>query len=156
MESIERLEAIEDIHQLKARYFRCLDEKDWDGFGAVFADDAAMDISGEKADDAGDIGNIGDGLIVGRAAIVELVSSALEGVTTVHHGHTPEITVTDENSASGIWAMEDHLWWPEDSPLRTLHGYGHYHERYRRSDGVWQIASTLLTRLRTDFEMDEP
>jgi SnoaL-like domain len=41
----EQLLAIEAIKQLKARYFRCLDTKDWAGFLAVFAPDAVIDAS---------------------------------------------------------------------------------------------------------------
>jgi hypothetical protein len=48
--------------------------------------------------------------------------------------------------------MEDHLWWPEGSPIRTIHGCDHYHENYEKVDGRWLITSTTLTRLRTDVE----
>ena len=34
MDTVERLDAIEAIKQLKARYFRCMDTKDWDGLRA--------------------------------------------------------------------------------------------------------------------------
>ena len=44
MDTVERLEAIEEIKQLKARYFRCMDTKDWHGFTTVFAPDARMDV----------------------------------------------------------------------------------------------------------------
>ena len=37
MATHEELDAIEEIKSLKARYFRCMDTKDWDGFQAVFA-----------------------------------------------------------------------------------------------------------------------
>ena len=50
MDAIERLDAVEQIKQLKARYFRCMDTKDWDGFAAVFGPDAVMDMSGEMRD----------------------------------------------------------------------------------------------------------
>ncbi len=46
--------------------------------------------------------------------------------------------------------MEDHLWWPEGSPISRMHGYGHYDETYENVDGRWLITSTTLTRLRTD------
>ncbi len=39
--------AIEEIKALKARYFRCMDTKDWDGFAALFTIDASLDVSGE-------------------------------------------------------------------------------------------------------------
>jgi hypothetical protein len=68
----------------------------------------------------------------------------------------PEITLTSDTTATGIWAMEDHLWWPEGSPIRHLHGYGHYHESYEKdADGEWRIKELTLTRLRTDVELAE-
>jgi hypothetical protein len=47
--------------------------------------------------------------------------------------------------------MEDKLRWPDGAPLATMHGYGHYHDRYEKVDGRWRITSTTLTRLRVDF-----
>ena len=145
LDTVERLEAIEEIKQLKARYFRCMDTKDWDGFTAVFAPDARMDVSEEVSD--------GSGVTTGSREITAFVRGSIETVTTVHHGHTPEIDVTSPTNATGVWAMEDHLWWPEGSPIATMHGYGHYHETYEKVDGQWRIKSTTLTRLRTDVQM---
>ena len=148
MDTVERLEAIEEIKQLKARYFRCMDMKDWDGFTTVFALDARMDVSGELSGDVG-----GErGVTTGNREIAAFVRGSIDDVTTVHHGHTPEIDVTSPTNASGIWAMEDHLWWPEGSPIATMHGYGHYHETYEKVEGRWRITSTTLTRLRRDVQ----
>jgi len=44
MTDIERFLAIEEIIQLKARYFRCTDTKDWAGFAAVFAKDVTVGL----------------------------------------------------------------------------------------------------------------
>jgi SnoaL-like domain len=145
---VERLEAIEEIKQLKARYFRCMDTKDWDGFASVFAPDARMDVTGEFSDDAADR----RGVTTGNREIAAFVRASIDEVATVHHAHTPEIDVTSSTSATGIWAMEDHLWWPEGSPISKMHGYGHYHETYEKLDGRWLITSTTLTRLRTDVQ----
>ena len=145
VDTVERLEAIEEIKQLKARYFRCMDTKDWDGFTMVFAPDARMDVSGEVSG--------GSGVTTGSREIAAFVRGSIDAVTTVHHGHTPEIDVTSPTNATGVWAMEDHLWWPEGSPITTMHGYGHYYEAYEKVDGQWRIKSTTLTRLRTDVQM---
>ena len=67
----------------------------------------------------------------------------LEGGTTVHHCHTPEITLTSPTTASGIWAMEDLLFFPDGN---RLHGAGHYHETYEKRDDRWLITSLHLTR----------
>ena len=31
-----------------------------------------------------------------------------------------------------------------------LHGFGHYHEDYEKSERGWRIKTSLLTRLRMD------
>lgn len=146
MTDSERLAAIEEIKQLKAKYFRCMDTKDWDGFASVFADDAVMDMSSEMRDGTTE----GDGITAGAQAIAAFVRGAVGNVITVHHGHMPEIHLTSGTTATGIWAMEDKLWWPDGSPLRHMHGYGHYHERYVRTPDGWRIAHLTLTRLRVD------
>ena len=45
MATHDELDAIEQIKKLKARYFRCMDTKDWDGFQNVFTADATMDTT---------------------------------------------------------------------------------------------------------------
>lgn len=44
--------------------------------------------------------------------------------------------------------MEDELWWTNGENEEHLHGYGHYHEKYRRVDGTWLISYRNLARLR--------
>lgn len=39
------MDDIEAIKQLKARYFRTLDTKDWDGLRRAFVDEAVVDIT---------------------------------------------------------------------------------------------------------------
>jgi len=139
-ELLQRLVDIEEIKRLKARYFRALDTKDWDMFGQVFAIDAHMEVpeGGLSVD--------------GREAVVQSVSSALDGVTTVHHGHMPEIEITGPDTARGIWAMFDYVDFPavEGRDRFAFQGYGHYTEDYIREDGTWRIARLELSRLRVD------
>jgi hypothetical protein len=144
MDAAEQLLAMEDIKQLKARYFRCMDTKDWDGFAAVFAPNAVLDVTGETGTD--------EGIVRGNDLIAEYVRGHVDPVTTVHHGHMPEIEVTSPTTATGIWSMEDMLRWPEGAPITEMHGYGHYHETYEKIDGQWRIASCKLTRLRVDAD----
>lgn len=146
MNELERLTIIDAIQQLKARYFRTLDCKDWSGYEAVFTPDLVADMrdANGQRDEAQ--------LIHGAARFVADLAPMLQDVVTVHHGHTPEIDVLSENEATGIWAMEDKLWPGPDSPLpfRYMHGYGHYHERYRFREGVWRISEIRLTRLHVE------
>jgi SnoaL-like domain len=128
---------IEAIRQLKARYFRTMDTKDWDGMRQVFTDGVVMDTS-----------EAGGSLITGADEFMAFLSETLAEVVTVHHGHMPEIDVTGPTTATGIWALQDLLIWPNG--LRLL-GFGHYHETYEKVGGDWRIASSKLTRLHMDF-----
>lgn len=127
---------IEAIKQLKARYFRLMDCKQWDELAACFCRDIRADY--------GEYG----GVVEGREALAASMRHELAEAVTVHHGHMPEITLIDADTATGIWAMEDRV----QRPDLTLHGFGHYHERYRREDGAWRIADLRLTRLRLDVQ----
>ncbi|MGZ4705292.1 MAG: nuclear transport factor 2 family protein [Acidimicrobiales bacterium] len=137
---VQRLADIEAIKQLKARYFRLMDTKRWDDWGLVFATDVVMEVP--EADMVNH----------GRAEVVQIVSSALEGARTVHHGHMPEIEITGTDTARGTWAMFDYVEWSAgaDGARVGLTGYGHYLEDYVREDGEWRIARTRLERLRVD------
>ncbi len=134
-------EDVEAIKRLKARYFRTMDTKDWEGMAEVFAEDVEIDMTGE-----------GGGITHGVAEFMPYLRDNIETVTTVHHGHMPEIELTSPTTATGIWAMEDELWWPEGGGMRHLHGYGHYHETYEKTPAGWRITSLTLTRLRRDID----
>ena len=149
MNELERLDAIESIRQLKARYYRCLDTKDWAGLETVFAPDVYADMR-EAVEDYDPAATI-----TGAHSFAQSIKNAVEGLDTVHHGHTPEIEITSPTAARGIWAMEDKLWKQKNStstlPFDFLHGYGHYHETYEKVSGHWLIKTTKLTRLRVDL-----
>src|SRR5690242_2675584 len=127
---------IEAIKQLKARYFRTMDTKDWAGMREVFTDDVVVDTS-----------EAGGNVVTGGDEFMTFLEGVIGDVVTVHHGHMPEIELTSPTTATGIWSMEDMLRWPDGS---ELHGYGHYHETYEKTGGSWRIRSTKLTRLRLD------
>lgn len=112
------------IQLLKGRYFRLLDTKEWDALGNLFTDDVVVDLGPA-------------GTYTGNTAFVDFVRQALEGVTTVHHGHTPEIELTSADEATGIWAIAEVIVRPDGR--RTA--YARDHETYRRVDGEWRIAS---------------
>lgn len=127
------------IANLKARYCRLLDTKDWAGFADLFTEDFILDATAS-----------GGPRIEGRAAAVASVRKSIEAAQTVHHVHTPEIEIQG-NEARAIWAMQDRLIWPDG---RILNGAGHYHELYIRAQGAWTIAACRLTRLA--IEMTPP
>jgi hypothetical protein len=126
----------EAIRQLKARYFRFMDEKQWDAWRELFTEDAVLQASPDPNE-----------RFVGADEIVARVRGHLDGAVTVHHGHMPEIEI-DGDRATGIWAMEDYVELPE----LVLRGWGHYHDVYVCQDGVWRIRESRLTRLRLELK----
>ena len=124
---------IEAIKSLKAKYFRSMDTKDWVALSECFTDDLLADI------------REGPGMLVeGRENYMSQISEILKDASTVHHGHMPEIRIADEENATGIWAMEDIV----KLPGLFIHGWGHYHEAYRKEGSEWRICRIKLTRLR--------
>jgi hypothetical protein len=130
------------IQALKARYFRLMDTKQWTEWRTLFTDDmcffhdrtvlpSSTEPQARSADE-----------------FVASVQAMLASAVTVHHGHMPEIEMTGDRTAAGIWAMFDRVEGTNDG--RSFEGHGHYHERYERSDdGRWRIKELRLTRLRT-------
>ncbi|WP_395307399.1 nuclear transport factor 2 family protein [Mycobacterium sp. AMU20-3851] len=137
----DREETREAIRQLKARYCRLLDTKDYEAWKKVFAPDVVV-----KLDMAISVGGA-DGQTApplnGLEEFLPVVLGGVEHAQTKHHVHTPEITLTSDTTASAIWAMEDLLLFPDGS---ELFGAGHYHETYENRDGDWVITSLHLTR----------
>ena len=131
------IDDIEAIRRLKARYFRTMDTKDWAGMRQVFTDDVVIDTS-----------EAGGERVEGADAFMAFLQEALSGATTVHQGHMPEIDLTSDTTATGIWALNDIVIWPGGM---RLDGYGHYHETYEKAGGEWRIKRSKLTRLHVDF-----
>lgn len=129
---------IEAIKQLKARYCRLLDTKDWGEWRNLFTDDFVSDTrqSGGK-------------IISGADEFVAFLQRTLgkPSQPTVHQVHAPEIELTSPSTATGIWALNDVV---RLAPGVNLQGYGHYHETYEKTDGQWRIKTSTLTRLRED------
>lgn len=127
------------IANLKARYCRLLDGKDWAGYAALFTADVVFDATAS-----------GGPVMEGREAVVARIRASIDSAVTVHQVHSPEIAV-DGDCAIAIWAMQDRLRWPDG---RALDGAGHYHERYVRTATSWKIAHSRLTRLFVDIRQD--
>jgi ketosteroid isomerase-like protein len=135
------VEDVEAIRRLKARYFRTMDTKDWDEMRQVFTDDVVIDTS-----------EAGGGIVRGADEFMTFLQEALGGAVTVHQGHMPEIDIISETTATGIWALNDIVIWPNGM---RLDAYGHYHETYEKGANGWRIKSSTLTRLHTDFVTPE-
>src|SRR5262245_12526658 len=150
MSAADKLLAIEEIKQLKARYFRYVDTKDWEGYKSVFAPDITF-TWGERNE-----------VRHGPEGKLQLIrdTGLYDRMRSVHHGFMPEIEILSPTTAKGIWAMEDLVWYPAGlepksktellKPGESMHGYGHYYETYTKINGHWLIQSQDLKRLRVD------
>jgi SnoaL-like domain len=132
----DELAALRGIEQLKYRYLRLLDLKEWDGFAAVFEPGATADY--------------GESLrFTGVEEIVAFMRDSLgPDIITVHQVHQPEITLhaDDITTASGLWSLADRVIVPEHRVL--IEGAAVYHDEYRcGSDGAWRITHTGYERI---------
>jgi SnoaL-like domain len=135
--NIDQLGEIEEIKQLKARYFRLVDEKKWADWRNVFTDDFH-----------GWLGDVPDEQLNSPDEFITFIRRAIGEAVTIHHGHMPEIEITGPGTARGIWAMYDYVKFTGPGGVLELTGYGHYHEEYRKgADNRWRISSLRLTRI---------
>ena len=132
---------LEAIRQLKARYCRFLDTKDLEGWRGVFTTDVVVSLDMAVSTAGADPKTAPP--LEGVDNFVPMVMGSLENAATMHHCHTPEITLTSASTATRIWAMED---WIIFGDGHELHGAGHYHETYEKRDGSWRIKTLHLTR----------
>ena len=142
-----KAEQVEDyfaICEVKARYCRFLDTKEWESWGDLFTDDIELDTRPS-----------GGTLTNGRDEMLRVVRAAIGDAKTAHQVHSPEMQINGD-SAQVTWAMQDRVLWPADKAAQMgnagLTGYGHYHERYVRRGGRWRIAAQMLTRLHMDVQ----
>jgi hypothetical protein len=145
MNDVERLAAIEEIKQVKAKYFYGLDHKDWDLWRReVWAPDGRLEVPEFREEP-----------FTPLETVIAYVSESTGDQVSVHHGHMPIIEITSDTTAKGIWAMEDRLYRSKEAPLHDgsihLHGFGHYRETYVKLDIGWRIQSSRLTRLRVEM-----
>jgi hypothetical protein len=144
-EHIERLLAIEEIKQVKAKYFWGLDHKDWELWRReVWAPDGELHVPEFRPEP-----------FVGWDAVIAYVSESVGDQVSVHHGHMPIIDFISHDEAKVIWAMEDRLYRTREFPLYDgstyLHGWGHYRETYVKRPEGWRLRTSQLTRLRVEM-----
>ena len=141
----EQQDDLEAIRQLKARYFRLMDTKQWESWSESFTSDVSALYEGApraNVDQAQEIE------IEGRDALLEGVKGLLTDALSIHQGYMPEIQLTSATTATGIWSMFDDV----RLPTCNFKGWGHYHDEYVKEDGQWKLKRTHLTRLHIEEE----
>ena len=127
---VSPVDDLEQIRQLKYRYLRTLDTKDWGEFEDCFLPEATADYDGLAFPD--------------RAALVAYMRENLgPGLITMHQVHHPEIAV-DGDHATGRWYLHDKV---IAAAFRfMLEGAAFYEDRYVRTPDGWRVAHTGYRR----------
>jgi hypothetical protein len=125
------LVTVREIEQLKFRYTRALDLKQWDDFAATLTADVSASYGAKLS-------------FTGRDEVVTFMRNSLgPDIITVHHVHHPEIVVSGDQ-ATGTWYLQDTVIITEHRML--LRGAAFYTDRYVHTGSGWQIAETAYTR----------
>jgi hypothetical protein len=133
---IQRLMDMEAIRQLKHAYFRCLDTANWEEMATLFHPDVSVHFTGGSY----------EWKLRGRDEYLGSLRKAFTRQAIGHHnGHHPEIQILSASEATGIWYLADHMWILGANYFTT--GTALYWDRYRKTDGRWQIAETRYERI---------
>jgi SnoaL-like domain len=129
MNDLERLIAVDQIKQLKAKYFRGVDTGNGDLVKSILAEDCVLDYMGCCTDPATgrDFIPAMNVVLHGRNSWRSDGLSGL-GIVSVHQGHNFEVEFISDTSAKVIWSMTDRLYFPPGGPFSCMTGVGHYHE----------------------------
>jgi hypothetical protein len=131
-----KLEDIEDIRQLKYRYFRCIDTANIEELSEVFTEDATIRYEG------------GSYLFEakGRDKILEGITFGFHAeAIAFHHGNHPEIEIVSDDEATGRWYLRD--WFLDLRRMKSTDGTAFYRDRYVKRDGRWWIQHSGYTRV---------
>lgn len=125
---IDRLESIEAIRYLQAKYQRCLDERCFDELASCFTIDAVSSYGNDTMN------------YQGKDAIIKFLCSVMTlKMPSCHLIHGGEIDILDEENAEAKWYLEDFLL--HKTYKMKLHGTAIYHVKYRKENGKWLISS---------------
>ena len=130
--------AIDDllaIQNLKYAYFRHLDLKEFQELGDLLTDDVTAAYGDAPTP------------LQGRDAVVSFLTEAMSSLAmvTVHHGHHPEIDVSDDGTATGTWYLLDRVILLEHD--LEIGGTAFYEDTYVRTEGGWRISHTGYRRV---------
>jgi hypothetical protein len=138
---MNRLEEIEAIKQLKYRYLRALDTNDWKLMAECLAENCQSWYGGGKYS------------FSGRDPIIRFLDEHMSGdqFLSVHQVHHPEIELTSEATAKGVWYLTDVVL--DLKRGLDLFGAAFYEDEYVKRDGRWWIQRTGYRRT---FEQWQP
>lgn len=154
MTDLEKLLAIKEIRQLRPKYWRLIDAKQFDQLEELFTEDAWFDSVDAVCDP---VKGQYPGFPVfpvsyGRANLIQRIIDGMPPeLQSSHMGNTGEIEITSDTTAKGVSSLYDRLLIPG---VLAASGYGYYFDEYEKVDGKWRIKGTVLKRKRVVFEDD--
>ena len=123
-----------ELQELKARYSRLLDTKQWEDWREIFAKDAKLPTAHD--------------MVADRESFVQGVIGMVGSLKTLHHFYMPELELVGPGQARGVWAYRYELIWGGSaapsglSRVSDQYGFassGYYEEDYRRQEGRWRV-----------------
>lgn len=134
---VTALEDVEAIKKLKAKYWRSVSGKHWDELAECFSENAEAYFETAKK------------MYTGKAAIMNYLREnsfvGKESVIGMPHGHNPEITLTSENTAEGIWQLMRYTIDKQTEKRKLLAAF--YNDNYVKENGQWRLKSYKTTNI---------
>jgi len=136
MENIDKLLAIEEIKNLKHKYFRAIDMADFYLLDEVFHENIAVDYRG--------------GTYRWQESGKEAICTALKysfhnQAAAMHTGHHPEILISSSTEASGKWYLHDIFYNFKDNVVTQ--GTALYEDEYVHDGKTWRILKSQYDRV---------
>jgi len=125
---------IESIKELKAKYWRCVDNKMWDEVKECFAEDAVIDYP--------------NGIFRGREAIAQSFKDTLSHGPVAHQGLNQGIEMTSDTTAKASWQADVAMTDPRtNAPLKMRSAY---EDEYVKQQYTWVINASKMRVIPAD------
>jgi len=134
---IERIKDVEAIKRLKYRYIRSMTLSLWDELESLLTEDVSTSYSDGKYS------------FEGRDALMQFLRAAHDveesPAVAAWQVTMPEITLTSDSTANGIWGMSHYFINKEAQTALLMFVY--YDDAYVKIDGEWKFKKTGYKRV---------
>jgi len=128
---IARLEAVEAIKKLKAKYFFACDNKQPEVVRSCFVD-------GDMHIDYGRVGSFSN---ADDMVAIYTKYACKDHIVEMHHAQNPQVTIISDTQAGATWGLFYYMIDTRHNTVTQLAGF--YEDDYRCVDGEWKISKTI-------------